>query len=192
MRVITLKWANDCAECNAPLEVGAQAEYKKTTGIFCIGHFPTDPEKIRAFRQVKADAKAARYEEWAEKRRAKATALHKRNEPYRGDIAFNTQPGHIPERARVIARTEKAFEHSAIAARMEQKAESLRHVRVKGDADRRREAERAAVDTWVKPGMMVKCAHFEPALVLRVNKKTVTIQGRFSKFPYDKTYISPL
>ncbi len=55
---------------------------------------------------------------WAEGREAKAADLRARNEPFRGDIAFNTQPGHIPERARVIARTERAWEHDKKAASM--------------------------------------------------------------------------
>ena len=71
------------------------------------------------------EARAERLREWAAKRDAKAAELHARNEPYRGDIAFNTQPGHIPERARAIARTEKAWEHSTKAAEMARKADSI-------------------------------------------------------------------
>lgn len=69
-------------------------------------------------RRERLEAKAARLRGWAEKRDAKAAALHQQNEPYRGDTAFNTQPGHIPERARAIARTERAFEHQEKAADM--------------------------------------------------------------------------
>lgn len=63
--------------------------------------------------------------EWANGRRSKAAVLQARNEPYTGDHAFNTQPGHIPERARVIAREEKSFEHLKTAQHHEEKAEGL-------------------------------------------------------------------
>lgn len=59
---------------------------------------------------------------WAEGRRSKAASLHAANAPFRGDWAFNTQPGHIPERARVIARTERAWDHEKMAQHHEQKA----------------------------------------------------------------------
>lgn len=71
------------------------------------------------------EARADRLREWADKRESKAEAIHTANEAYRGDHAFNTQPGHIPERARVIARTERAFEHSAKATEMRRKAENI-------------------------------------------------------------------
>lgn len=71
------------------------------------------------------EAKVAKREEWAAGRRAKAAGLLKQNEPFRGDIAFNTQPGHIPERARVIARSEKAYEHTQMAAHHVGKAAGL-------------------------------------------------------------------
>lgn len=71
------------------------------------------------------EAKVARLAEWAEKRNTKAVALHAQNAPYRGDHAFNTQPGHIPERARAIARTERAFEHSAKADQMQARASTI-------------------------------------------------------------------
>lgn len=71
------------------------------------------------------EARAERLRGWADGREAKASALHERNEPYRGDVAFNTQPGHIPERARAIARTEKAWEHERKADSMRSRADSI-------------------------------------------------------------------
>lgn len=70
-------------------------------------------------------AKAERLTEWAAKREDKAAELHARNEPFRGDHAFNTQPGHIPERARVIARTERAWEHQNKAREMSSRAAGI-------------------------------------------------------------------
>ena len=61
------------------------------------------------------EARAERRAQWATSRRDQATALLQRNAPFRGDIAFNTQPGHIPERARAIAREDRASVHRAMA-----------------------------------------------------------------------------
>lgn len=47
------------------------------------------------------EARAERLRGWAEKREKAAEATFKSHEIFRGDHAFNTQPGHIPERARV-------------------------------------------------------------------------------------------
>jgi hypothetical protein len=71
------------------------------------------------------EAKAERLREWADSRDSKATALRKANEPYRGDIAFNTQPGHIPERARAIRRDDQAFEHMNKAENMRNRADGI-------------------------------------------------------------------
>lgn len=71
-------------------------------------------------------AKADRLRGWAEKRVTDAEAALARDaEKYRGDVAFNTQPGHIPERARVIARTERAFESLSKARGMASRAAGI-------------------------------------------------------------------
>jgi hypothetical protein len=79
-------------------------------------------------RRERIEAKLEKREEWAEGRAGKAAALRARNEPFRGDYAFNTQPGHIPERARVIRRTEKAWEHDGMAAHHRGKAAGLKRM----------------------------------------------------------------
>lgn len=71
------------------------------------------------------EAKLERRRIWADARDKKAAGLLKRNEPFRGDHAFNTQPGHIPERARVIAREDKAFEHMGMAGHHRAAADGL-------------------------------------------------------------------
>jgi hypothetical protein len=76
-------------------------------------------------RRERLENKVERRQEWAARRRDKAAPLFARADPYRGDIAFNTQPGHIPERARVIRATDKAIEHSNMADHHEQKAAGL-------------------------------------------------------------------
>ena len=58
------------------------------------------------------EAKADRLREWAAKREAKAQALRASTpDSLRHDWAFVTQPGHIPERARMIARDDRAYEN---------------------------------------------------------------------------------
>lgn len=76
-------------------------------------------------RRERLERKLEKREEWAAGRDRKAAELQKLNEPYRGDIAFNTQPGHIPERARAIRRSEKAAEHYGMARHHEEKAAGL-------------------------------------------------------------------
>jgi hypothetical protein len=70
-------------------------------------------------------ARAARLREWADKRQTRATAALATGDKYRGDHAFNFQPGHIPERARLIARTDKAFASLQIADGMASKADEI-------------------------------------------------------------------
>jgi len=71
------------------------------------------------------ERKAARLREWAEKRHQRAQAVFQQGECYRGDVAFNTQPGHIPERARVIAREHRAHESLQKADSMTQRASGI-------------------------------------------------------------------
>lgn len=69
------------------------------------------------------EARAERLRGWADKRVTTATAVLDADfKTYRGDIAFNTQPGHIPLRARVIARDDRAFESLAKAKSMQSRA----------------------------------------------------------------------
>lgn len=70
-------------------------------------------------------ARAERLRGWADKRNADASASRARFDHYRGDIAFNTQPGHIPERARMIRAEDRAFESMAKAADMASRADSI-------------------------------------------------------------------
>jgi hypothetical protein len=71
------------------------------------------------------EARAERLRGWAEKREQRAGAVLKSHEHYRGDYAFNTQPGHIPERARVIRQEDRAFESLRKAQSMNERAGSI-------------------------------------------------------------------
>lgn len=85
----------------------------------------TDDERpnYRARRQARAE----RLRGWAGKREDKAQATLDAGAPYREDHAFNTQPGHIPERARVIAREDRAYESMDKAASMRSRADGIEH-----------------------------------------------------------------
>ena len=71
--------------------------------------------------------RAERLNEWADKRYAKADAIHEYNEslPYRHDWAFITQPGRIPERERMNRREERAWEHTKKADSMASRAAGI-------------------------------------------------------------------
>src|SRR3990167_2806462 len=155
MRQITVKYSGDCQKCGNTLPVGESAIYERRVGIFCVGCAPTDPEEIRAVRQVGADRKADRLEEWAEKREEKASTVLNSHSEIRHDWAFITQPGHIPFRARMIAADDRAHESLNVARGFRARAEGLRHVRVEGDAERKREIEREYTRQWIQLGMQV-------------------------------------
>ena len=193
MRQITVKYEGECKRCGEVLEVGADAMYEKSMGCFCMGHEPTEPEEIREFRLAKNENRAARYEEWAEKREKKAAADLNSYPEMRHDWAFITQPGHIPARARMNASDQRACESLKVADGMRSKAESLRNVRVAGDAERRREKVRAALDTMIQKGSRVEDACFGTGVVIGVYKKSYRI--KFDKgctYARDKSYVRPL
>lgn len=71
------------------------------------------------------EARAERLRGWAETREQRAAAVFKAGEPFTSDIAFNTQPGHIPFRARLIAREDRAFESLDKAESMRSRADGI-------------------------------------------------------------------
>lgn len=191
MRQIEIKYTGNCKRCDTLLEIGIQAIYEKSMGVFCLDCEPKNTEEIRYYRQIKADLKAIKYEEWAEKRELKAQTQLNSYPEIRHDIAFNTQPGYIPFRARMIKSDDKAFESLQIANQFREKAARLGVVRVAGDAERRRQKEREANDELVKQGSEVKDACFGRGVVVRVNKKTYTIKfASGGTYARDKSYIT--
>jgi hypothetical protein len=71
------------------------------------------------------EAKADRLREWAGKRETAATAVFASHETYRGDTAFNTQPGRIPLRDRVNAQDRRAGESLTKAREMSARADNI-------------------------------------------------------------------
>jgi Domain of unknown function (DUF3560) len=70
-------------------------------------------------------ARAERLRGWAEKRVARANADLTSQPDLRNDWAFITQPGHIPERARMNARDDRAFRSLDKADRMASRADGI-------------------------------------------------------------------
>lgn len=199
MRQLTVKYDGECKRCGKPLEVGQQAMYEKSMGIFCVGCEPTDTEEIRAFRLAKAENKAEKYENWAEKREGKALTQLNSHPEIRHDWAFITQPGHIPFRARMNKADDRAHESLQKAKEMRGKAASLRSVRVAGDTERKREKIRAALDNVIKKGSKVYDFCFGEGIVVGVYKKSYRIrfsskagEGKFYTCSRDKSYVRPV
>jgi hypothetical protein len=199
MRQITVKYQGECKKCGQSLEIGQLAVYEKSTGIFCVGCEPKDTEEIRAFRLAKAERKAEKYEEWAEKREHKANAQLNSHSEIRHDLAFITQPGHIPFRAQMIKADDRALESLNIAEGFREKAKNLLNVRVAGDAERNRQAKREALDQLISKGTKVYDHVFGEGTVLSIHKKSYRIQfiskcgpDQFFTCARDKSYVRSL
>jgi len=70
-------------------------------------------------------AKAERLRGWAEKRQESAAATLGSQPELRRDWTFITQPGHIPERARMNARDDRAYDSIRKADQMEARAAGI-------------------------------------------------------------------
>jgi hypothetical protein len=140
---------------------------------------------------LKADKKAEKYNEWAEKREKKAEAQLNSYPSSRHDYAFITQPGRIPFRERMNKADDRACESLKIAEKMRNKAESLSHVRVAGDAGRRHQAERDAADAIFKVGDVVYSWIIGKCTIVKINKKTYTVKVDSSQrtITQDKSFI---
>lgn len=196
MRPITVKYSGECRKCGTTLEVGSQAIYERHIGIFCPLCTPTDTEDIRIYRQEAASRKADKYEDWAAKRRQTAEAQLNSNPEIRHDWAFITQPGRIPFRERMLKADERAFESLQIAEKMEAKADSLRHVQVKGDAEKRWQSLRDLNLTRFKVGDAVNTGVYGEGTILKLNKKTAKIGNTGTSKTYttnvDLAFLSPI
>jgi hypothetical protein len=192
MRQLTVKWETSCKRCGAALEVGKEAMYEKSMGLFCIGHEPKTVEEIREYRTIKAEAKAAKYEEWAGKREKKAEAQLNSFPTIRHDWAFITQPGHIPFRERMNRSDDRACESLKVAQGFREKAASILNVRVAGDAERKRQELRDHLDTLISKGSRVYDWCFGDGTVIQVCKKSYRIAfDRGCTYARDKSYVIP-
>ncbi len=178
MRLLHSKYSGNCDKCKREYRVLDLIAYEKMTGVFCPDCFPKDPEEIRAYRIAKAEKKASRYEEWAKKREERATVALNSYPSVRHDWAFITQPGRIPFRERMNRADNRAYESLDKAKSMREKAESVRNVRVKGDAERERQKKIEEIKGWLRVGMTIHAGMYGNGIVVKINKKSCSI-----KFP---------
>jgi len=93
----------------------------------------------------------------------------------------------------MIKSDDIAFDSMNKAQHMREKAESLRHVRVAGDRERQRQAERDRLDTLIKKGSRVVSISFGPGEVIGVYKKSYRIKyDRGFTCSEEKTFVKPL
>jgi len=136
-------------------------------------------EEQRKIKKEKAERKARRLE-------SKAKRLLKQVQEIEDswpkdvihDIAFNTQPGHIPMRAKIIRQHDKVLRLREEAKRLLEKAENIRIYgsKVRGDAERVREEEREKLDQEVQIGSRVFCPLYGWGKVLKIFKKSYRVK----------------
>lgn len=153
------------------------------------------------------ERKADQLREWAEKRETAAVATLKQTEHFRGDHAFNTQPGHIPERARIIAREDRAVESLNKAAGMNGRANGIESQLDRSiysdDTDavarlRERiatlEAEREAIKTYNASARKAKATHGDLSLLSAAQRSAlmsaITYQPYACKYGQFPAYAS--
>jgi len=195
MREIILRYGGRCARCGAELEAGQPAKYEKSQGIFCLGCEPKTVDEIRQFRTVRAEARADRLTARADRLDTEAERRAAPLEAMRGDIAFFTQPGRIPFRERIFKSFDKAGELAKEARELRERADGVLKYRtcVAGDAERRRQAKREALDAILGKGARVHDAVFGSGEIVSVHKKSYRIKFDRSGSTYarDKSYVRP-
>lgn len=133
------------------------------------------------------------YERAAQRNLQRISEIEAAQAPFRGDVAFNTQPGRIPFRERMLKQQERAFELRKKAKAQLQRARELRQLATtnKGDAERKRQQQRDAVN--VEKGARIKTMLYGPGEIVRVNKKTVSYYSEQtgSIIKVDKSWIMP-
>lgn len=156
-----------------------------------------DIEALRAERQAKANAKAARLRARAERLEKEAEAKMAAFNHYRQDWAWVTQPanpnrGFGKQRQQITDRYGKGLELMVEAKTLRERADELERTggRVKGDAERRHEEQRAANDAVIGVGATVRDFAFGIGTVVRVNKKTYTVEfPSGSRYARDKMFV---
>jgi len=94
------------------------------------------------------------------------------------DIAFITQPGHIPLRAKINRQHDKVLRLREEAKRLFEKAENVRTwgSRVKGDAEKEREERRKELDREIQIGSRVFCPLYGWGEILKIHKKSYRVK----------------
>lgn len=162
----------------------------------------TESERKKQLKE-KQLSKPTKYREWGEKRKVKAKQSYERATSISDMIPLG-QPilvGHHSEKhhrsdiAKIERGMDKAVEHTKKAETFLARASSLERAAstIKGDAERERQRKREKLDKVIEVGSRVNNVHYGIGTVMRVNKKTYTVQfdGGF-KETVDKTFNVPL
>lgn len=150
--------------------------------------------ETREERQRKLDKRIADLRARADAKEAEAKRLRG---SVNDDPAFWTQPAYGNAAGRSFARhrdreRNRVIKAGAIAAEareLRERADTLeaRGAVMAGDAAAVREAKAAAIT--VRVGQTVNTAHYGPRKVLKVNKKTVLVEGSFGPLKIEKQFI---
>lgn len=149
-------------------------------------------ERLRTYRQEKANRKAARVKSWGESKLRQAQEHEDSLPGYIHDWAYITQPGHIPGRDRVNRKQEKIFRLREEGKKQIERAERVRKYggRVKGDRERERQTEREEQDKIIGKGSRVHDFCFGDGEVVRVNTKSYSIKFDDGEtYARDKTFV---
>lgn len=151
--------------------------------------------ETREERQAKIDARVAELRAQADRKEAEANRIRG---AVNDDPAFWTQPAYGNAAGRSFARSRdrersriiKAGEIAAEAKALREQADAMkkRGAVMAGDAAAEREAKIAA--TEVQVGQIVNTIHFGPRKVLKVNKKSVLVEGSFGPLKVEKHFIA--
>lgn len=151
--------------------------------------------ETREQRQAKIDARVAELRAQADVKEAEANRLHG---TVTKDGAFWTQPAYgnaagrsfANHRNRERSKLIKAGQIAQEAADLRQEANLMeaRGAVMAGDAAAERAAKVASVEVTV--GQMVNTIHFGLRRVLKVNAKTVLVEGSFGPLKVEKNFLS--
>jgi hypothetical protein len=158
-------------------------------------------KEIRAYRQAKRDRYTAKLRAQADRLEAQAEQKMQEFKSYHGDHGFMFQPAKAnspfaKRRARITDRYEAGLQLLTEADELRKKADWIDagKAQVKGDAERKRQATRDALDKLITVGTRVHDFCFGDGEVVRVYPKSYRIKfdRTGSTFSRDKSYVRPL
>ncbi|KAF2989307.1 DUF3560 domain-containing protein (plasmid) [Methylocystis sp. MJC1] len=160
---------------------------------------PLTGEALRAYRQDRQERRRLRLLKRADAADKRAQTAHNRIAPHEREFLALGEPvklGHHSARRhrKLIERADKAFMNAgqalAEAESLRRSAETLAPVRVKGDAETRRQIERYANAAAIGVGDTIKDPIFGEGVVVSANPKTFTVNytGRGFSQTIDKSW----
>lgn len=159
---------------------------------------PASGERLREIRQDRIDRRNARLLDRADRADRRAQEARDRISPHEREFLSLMEPiktGHHSER-RHRKLIERANNSSARAAKEVNKAQKLRRAaqhttaQIKGDAAKRDEVRREIASETISVGDLIDAGLHSPAVVIRSNAKSFTIQSEDTQavFTRDKIF----